>query len=48
MERVDARSLAIGAATVAATAYAIADAPGRLAPRLDRRAVEQMRKRGDR
>ena len=47
MERVDARSLAIGAATVAATAYAIADAPGRLAPRLDRRAVEQMRKRGE-
>ena len=48
MERVDARNLALGAATVAATAYAIADAPGRLAPRLDRRAVEQMRKRGER
>ena len=33
MERVDARTLAVGAATVAATAYAIADAPGRIAPR---------------
>lgn len=33
MERVDARALAAGAAAVAATAYAIADAPGRVAPR---------------
>jgi carboxypeptidase Q len=33
MERVDTRALAVGAAAVAATAYAIADAPGRVAPR---------------
>jgi carboxypeptidase Q len=33
MARVDAHALAIGAATVGATAYAIADAPERLAPR---------------
>ena len=33
MARVDARALAAGAATVAATVYAIADAPGRVAPR---------------
>jgi hypothetical protein len=33
MERVDRRALAVGAAAVAATAYAVADAPGRLAPR---------------
>lgn len=33
MERLNPRNLAVGAATVAATAYAIADAPGRLAPR---------------
>jgi carboxypeptidase Q len=45
IDRVDARSLAAGAATVAATAYTIADAPGRIAPRLDRRAVEQLRRR---
>ena len=48
IDRVDARQLAVGAAVVAATAYAIADAPGRVAPRLDRRAVEQMRKKGGR
>ena len=47
IERVDARNLAVGAAAVAATAYAIADAAGRVAPRLDRRAVEQMRKQGE-
>jgi Iap family predicted aminopeptidase len=46
MERVDARQLAVGAAAVAATAYAIADAPLRIAPRLDRRAVERLRKKG--
>lgn len=33
IERVDARNLAVGAATVAVTAYAIADAPVRIAPR---------------
>ena len=33
MERVNPRALAVGAAAVAATAYAIADAPGRVAPR---------------
>ena len=47
MERVDARNLAVGAAAVAATAYAIADAPGRIAPRLGWREVEQMRKQGE-
>ena len=45
IDRVDAHSLAIGAATVAATACVLADAPGLVAPRLDRRAVEQMRQR---
>jgi carboxypeptidase Q len=43
IDRVNAHNLAIGAAAVAATAWVLADAPGRLAPRLDRRAVEQMR-----
>jgi carboxypeptidase Q len=33
MDRVDAHNLTVGAAAVAVTAYAIADAPGRLAPR---------------
>lgn len=33
MDRVDARNLAVGAATVAITAYAIADLPQRIAPR---------------
>jgi Iap family predicted aminopeptidase len=47
VDRVDARNLAVGAATVAATAYAIADAVGRLPPRLDRRAVEQLRRKGE-
>ena len=37
LERVDARALAVGAATVAATAYAIADASGRVAPRQRRK-----------
>ena len=46
MTRVDAHQLAVGAAVVAATAYAIADAPGRVAPRLDLRAAEQMQKKG--
>jgi carboxypeptidase Q len=47
IDRVDARNLAVGAATVAATAYAIADAAMRMAPRLDRRAVERLRRRGE-
>ncbi len=42
IDRVDARNLAIGAATVAATAWALADAPKRIAPRLDRRAVQRL------
>ena len=46
IERVDARQLAVGAAAVAATAYAIADAPLRIAPRLDRRSVERLRRKG--
>src|SRR5262249_17027352 len=37
IERVDAQQLTAGAAAVAATAYAIADAPARIAPRLRRR-----------
>jgi carboxypeptidase Q len=47
IERVDAHNLAVGAAVVAATAHEIADATGPLAPRLDRRAVERLRKRGE-
>jgi carboxypeptidase Q len=47
IERVDAGHLATGAATVAATAYEVADAPARIAPRLDRRAVERMRTKGE-
>jgi carboxypeptidase Q len=46
IERVDARQLAVGAAAIAATAYAIADAPLRIAPRLDRRSVERLRRKG--
>ncbi|HEV8235048.1 MAG TPA: M20/M25/M40 family metallo-hydrolase [Gemmatimonadaceae bacterium] len=45
IERVDARQLAAGAATLAATALAIADAPTRVAPRLDPRSVERLRKK---
>ena len=45
IERVDARQLAAGAAALAATARAIADAPARVAPRLDPRAVERLRKK---
>jgi Zn-dependent M28 family amino/carboxypeptidase len=37
LERVDGNNLAVGAAAVAVTAYAIADAPARLAPRGPRR-----------
>jgi len=47
IERVDAHNLAVGAAVVAATALEIADAAGPLAPRLDRRSVERLRKKGD-
>ena len=39
MARVDARALAVGAATVGATAYAIADAPGRFASRRRQRGL---------
>jgi hypothetical protein len=45
IERVDARQLAAGAAALAATARAIADAPAKVAPRLDPRAVERLRKK---
>jgi carboxypeptidase Q len=45
-DRVDVRRLATGAAVVAATAYAIADAASPIAGHLDRRAVERLRKRG--
>ncbi len=45
IERVDARQLAAGAAALAATAHAIADAPARVAPRLDPRSVERLRKK---
>jgi carboxypeptidase Q len=38
-DRVDSRNLAVSAAAVAVTAWAIADAPKRIAPRLARRAV---------
>jgi carboxypeptidase Q len=40
LERVDAHALAVGAATVGATAYAIADAPGRVAPRQRKKGIE--------
>jgi hypothetical protein len=39
IERVDARNLAVGAATVAVTAIAVADAPTRIAPRVERRSI---------
>jgi Iap family predicted aminopeptidase len=44
LDRVDAQHLATGAAVVAATAFTIADAPARIAPRLDRRTVERLLK----
>ena len=40
LERVDAAALAVGAATVGATAYAIADAPQRVAPRQRKKGIE--------
>ena len=40
LERVDAAALAVAAATVGATAYAIADAPGRVAPRQRKKGIE--------
>lgn len=42
IEHVNARNLAISAATVAVTAYAIADAPAPLAPHVDERTVSAM------
>lgn len=42
LDRVDVHNLAVGAATVAVTAQAMADAPEPIAPRLDRRAVARM------
>ncbi len=47
IERVDARNLAIGAATVAVTAFAIADAPKRIAPHLEPEAVRRLLKRAE-
>jgi Iap family predicted aminopeptidase len=47
IEQVDARNLAVGAATVAATAFAVADAPKRIAPHLDRDAVRRLLKKGE-
>ena len=47
IDRVDARNLAVGAATVAATAWALADTLTRIAPRLDRRAVQRLFDKGD-
>jgi carboxypeptidase Q len=46
IDRVDAHNLAVGAATVAVTAYAIAEAPQWIAPRLDRQAVARIFKKG--
>jgi hypothetical protein len=46
IERVDARQLAAGAAAVAATALALADAPSRPAPRLDQRSAARLRQKG--
>jgi carboxypeptidase Q len=46
IDRVNRRNLAVGAAVVAATAHAIADADARIAPRLDARSVERRRKKG--
>jgi carboxypeptidase Q len=42
IDKIDRHDLAVGAATVAIAAYAIADAPRPIAPRLDRRAVAAM------
>jgi hypothetical protein len=42
IDRVDARNVSIAAATVALTAWTIADAPSRIAPRLDRRAIQRL------
>jgi hypothetical protein len=46
IERVDAHQLAAGAAAVAATALALADAPSRPAPRLDPRSAARLRQKG--
>ncbi len=42
IDRVDARNVSIATATVALTAWIIADAPSRIAPRLDRRAIQRL------
>jgi hypothetical protein len=42
IDRVDAKNLAIGAATVAVTAYALAETPQRIAPRLDGQTVARI------
>jgi carboxypeptidase Q len=41
-DRVDAHNVSIATATVAVTAWSIADAPSRIAPRLDRRAIQRL------
>jgi hypothetical protein len=45
-EKVRRSTLEAGAAVVAVTAYAVADAPKRLAPRLDRTAVSALAMKG--
>ncbi len=42
IDRVDARNVSIATATVAVTAWTIADAPSRIGPRLDRRAIQRL------
>lgn len=42
IDRVDAHNVSIATATVAVTAWTIADAPSRIAPRLDRRAIQRL------
>jgi hypothetical protein len=46
LDRVDAHNVTVGAAAVAVTAWAVADAPKRIAPRLDERAVQRSLKKG--
>jgi carboxypeptidase Q len=47
LDKVTRASLDAGAAVVAVTAYAIADAPGRLSPRIDRSAVKAHLDKGE-
>ena len=42
IDRVDARNVSIATATVTMTAWIIADAPSRIAPRLDRLAIQRL------